>query len=150
MAGTSTPEPTVLSTERWLPHPPDAVYAAFADPAQLARWWGPEGFTNTFETFDFRPDGRWEFVMHGPAGGHYPNASVFRTLTPAALVVIEHVSPPPFTLSVHLAPDGEGTRLRWAQAFTDPALADRFRASVVPANEQNLDRLAALLGDRRA
>ena len=145
MATTPAPEPTVFATQRRLPHPPEAVYAAFSDGERLARWWGPAGFTNTFQTFDFRPGGRWEFVMHGPDGAHYPNASVFRALTPSALVVIEHVSPPHFTLTVTLAPAPGGTLLTWAQAFPDAAVAARVRAIVEPANEQNLDRLGAVL-----
>ena len=51
---------------------------------------------------------------------------------------------------MHLAPEAEGTRLRWAQAIADAAIADRLRALVVPSNEQNLDRLAALLRGERA
>jgi uncharacterized protein YndB with AHSA1/START domain len=34
---------------RVLNAPPEAVFGAFEDPALLARWWGPEGFRNTFE-----------------------------------------------------------------------------------------------------
>ena len=33
------------------------LFEAFRDPSQLARWWGPEGFANTFEEFDLRPGG---------------------------------------------------------------------------------------------
>ena len=137
--------PTVFETRRVLEHTPAAVYAAFADPDRLARWWGPRGFTNSFETFEFRTDGRWEFVMHGPDGAHYRNASVFRRLVPAEAVVIEHVSPPAFTLTVTLAPHAAGTLLSWAQAFPDPAVGARVRAVVEPANEENLDRLGAEL-----
>ena len=57
-----------LDTRRQLPYPPDAVYAAFAAPERLARWWGPDGFANTFERFDFAPGGAWVFTMHGPDG----------------------------------------------------------------------------------
>ena len=50
-----------LVTSRVIAAPRSRVYAAFADPAQLARWWGPAGFTNSFETFDLRPGGSWRF-----------------------------------------------------------------------------------------
>ena len=40
-----------------------------------ARWWGPDGFTNTITTFDLRPGGAWRFVMHGPDGTNYENAA---------------------------------------------------------------------------
>lgn len=137
--------PTVFRTERVFPHPPDAVYAAFADGDRLARWWGPRGFTNTFETFEFRPGGRWVFVMHGPDGSRHPNESAFRALDSGKRVQIEHMSAPHFTLTVTLEPTGSGTKLTWAQSFPDRDVAARLEPIVVPANEQNLDRLGAEL-----
>ena len=137
----------VVGTARMLPFAASRVFAAFGRAELLSRWWGPAGFTNTFQTFEFRPGGRWEFVMHGPDGARYPNASVFRALTRPALVVIEHVVPPHFTLTVTLEPAHDGTVLTWAQAFPDAAVAARVRAVVEPANEENLDRLAAVLAD---
>jgi uncharacterized protein YndB with AHSA1/START domain len=133
-----------LRTERFLPHPPEAIVAAFADPARLASWWGPAGFSNTFEVFEFRPGGRWDFVMHGPDGRDYPNRAEFQ-VTEADRIVIRHVNAPLFTLTVRLHPAAGGTRLEWQQAFDDPAVAEALRPICEPANEQNLDRLGALL-----
>jgi len=140
------PEATVR-TRRVLPHPPGAVFAAFARPELLARWWGPNGFTNTFEVFDFRAGGRWTFVMHGPDGSHHPNESVFEAVDEPSRVVIRHLSVPPFVLTVGLEADGGGTAVTWAQEFADPETAARLLALVGPANEQNLDRLQAVLAD---
>jgi len=137
----------VFRTQRTLPHPPEAVFRAFAEPERLARWWGPKGFTNTFEQFEFRPGGQWRFVMHGPDGTHYANESRFREVQAPSLIVIEHVAPPPFVLTVTLSARGDQTVLEWAQAFADAALGERLRHIVEPANEQNLDRLAAVLDD---
>lgn len=114
---TADSAPTVVRTQRVFPHSPEAVYAAFADGERLARWWGPRGFTNTFETFEFRPGGGWVFVMHGPDGGHHPNESIFRACDPDRRVQIEHLSPPHFTLTVTLELDAKGTKLTWAQSF---------------------------------
>ncbi|MFO0603076.1 MAG: SRPBCC family protein [Polyangiales bacterium] len=148
-----TPDPdpaAVLRTERVLAASPREVFAAFADPERLARWWGPAGFTNTFERFEFEPGGRWVFVMHGPNGASYPNESVFREIVPDARVVLEHVVAPRFVLTVTLTARGEGTHLTWAGAFESPALAAKLRPLSEPANEQVLDRLAALLAERSA
>ena len=134
-----------LHTTRLLPFAADVIYAAFETPDHLAAWWGPAGFTNTFEVFEFRPGGRWEFVMHGPDGSHYPNRSEFQVLEPAARVVIRHVNAPQFTLTVQLQPAQGGTRVDWTQTFDDPEVARAVRAICEPANEQNLDRLEALL-----
>lgn len=136
---------TTMQTARTLPHPPAAVYGAFASAPVLASWWGPDGFTNTFEVFEFRVGGRWQFVMHGPDGTAYPNESVFEALVPGARVVIRHVCAPLFTLTVELAPAAGGTQLRWTQVFDDPRTAQAVRPIVEPANEQNLDRLARAL-----
>jgi uncharacterized protein YndB with AHSA1/START domain len=134
-----------LSTERLFPASPRAIFAAFEQPEQLARWWGPSGFTNTFERFEFKPGGRWVFVMHGPNGADYPNESVFREIQPDTRIVIEHVVEPLFTLTVTLTPEDGRTHLTWVQEFETPEIAERLRPICDPANEQNLDRLQALL-----
>lgn len=134
-----------LRTERTLPYPPQAIYNAFASADLLATWWGPEGFTNTFETFDFTVGGRWVFVMHGPDGKSYANTSVFEALEPGQRVVIRHDCAPTFTLTVALAEVPGGTHLTWEQAFDDATTAQAVKAIVGPANEQNLDRLTRVL-----
>lgn len=134
-----------VSNERVFPASPREIFAAFEQPDRLARWWGPEGFTNTFERFEFRPGGRWVFVMHGPNGADYPNESVFREIQPDTRIVIEHVVEPWFRLTVTLAPRGDDTHLAWVQEFESPEVAARLRPLCAPANEQNLDRLQALL-----
>jgi len=138
---TTDKQNATLQTERIILNSPDIVYAAFSDPVSLAQWWGPQGFTNSFETFEFWAGGRWEFVMHGPDGHNYPNRSVFRELVFGEKLVIEHVSAPRFTLSVTLAPVADGTRIQWLQQFEDPNVADAVRHIAEPGNEQNLDRL---------
>lgn len=135
----------MFRTRRVLPHPPQQVFDAFATPELLARWWGPDGFTNTFEVFEFRVGGRWKFVMHGPNGAHFPNESVFLELEPPSTVVIHHLSGPRYTLRVTLETSAGGTAIEWAQEFEDAAVADRIRHIVEPANEQNLNRLQAVL-----
>jgi uncharacterized protein YndB with AHSA1/START domain len=136
---------TTFRTERTLPFTPEAVYNAFASADMLATWWGPEGFINEFETFEFIVGGRWTFVMVGPDGARYPNQSVFTELEPASRVVIRHDCEPFFTLSVQLTAVNAGTQLQWLQVFDDAHIAQAVKAIVEPANEQNLDRLTRVL-----
>jgi len=138
----------MLRTERTLPYAPQAVYDAFASAETLAAWWGPDGFTNTFETFVFEVGGRWTFVMHGPDGTNYPNTNVFVALEPGGLVVIRHDCAPYFTLTVRLSGVAGGTHLVWEQVFDDAKTAQAVARVVGTANEQNLDRLTRAL--RRA
>jgi uncharacterized protein YndB with AHSA1/START domain len=140
----------VLSTERELSDKPRDVFAAFEQPDRLAQWWGPNGFRNTFEQFEFTPGGRWVFVMHGPDGANYPNESVFREIKPDTKIVIDHVSQPRFTLTVTLTDRGDKTHLAWTQEFESPEVAAKLRPICEPANEQNLDRLQSLLASDRS
>jgi uncharacterized protein YndB with AHSA1/START domain len=132
-----------FETSREIPAPVEQVFAAISHPERLARWWGPAGFTNTFATCEFKTGGRWSFTMHGPNGANYPNESVFTEIAPPNKVVIQHTSEPKFTLTIVLTASTNGTMVYWSQAFADAVVAAKVRAVVVPANEQNLDRLAA-------
>ena len=136
---------TTFNTQRLLSATPSAVFNAIEDAHRLARWWGPAGFTNTFELFEFRNAGRWHFHMIGPDGTTYPNRSVFTLIEPDRQVVIDHVNQPHFQLKITLEPMNDGTLLHWSQHFADAHVAQAVAKIVTVANEQNLDRLAAEL-----
>ena len=134
-----------LQTSRTLPFTARDIYGAFASADLLSRWWGPEGFSNTFEIFEFTTGGRWKFMMHGPDGKDYPNESFFEELVPDSKIVIHHDCPPNFKLTVGLTPVSEGTHLTWVQVFEDAETAQAVKLRAGPANEQNIDRLSEVL-----
>ena len=134
-----------LVTSRLIDAPPARVFEAFADPTRLARWWGPDGFTSTFEEFDFRPGGRWRFVMHAPGGANYSNESVFAAVERPSRIVIRHESAPRFDLAIALEERSGQTLVGWRQVFPTAAECQRIAALAAHANEQNLDRLAAVV-----
>jgi len=138
-------EDRTLRTSRTLPFSPKEIYGAFASADLLALWWGPEGFSNTFEIFEFTAGGRWKFMMHGPDGSNYPNESFFEELVPDTKIVIHHDCPPNFKLTVQLTPVSEGTHLTWEQVFEDAETAKAVKQRAGPANEQNIDRLTRVL-----
>lgn len=134
---------STFTTSRDIPAAPAEVFAAIATPERLARWWGPAGFRNTFAVCEFRPGGRWSFVMHGPDGAHYQNDSLFAEIEAPTRVVIQHLSEPTFRLTITLTATAAGTRVAWVQALDSAEVAKRVQHIVIPANEQNLDRLTA-------
>jgi uncharacterized protein YndB with AHSA1/START domain len=138
-------EDRTMRTSRTLPFTPKEIYRAFASADLLALWWGPEGFSNTFEIFEFTEGGRWKFIMHGPDGNSYPNESFFKELVTDSKIVIHHDCPPHFTLTVRLTPVSEGTHLTWEQVFEDAETAKAVKQRVGSANEQNIDRLTHVL-----
>jgi len=131
------------TTERLIEAPRSTVYAAFSDPARLARWWGPNGFSSTFEQFDLRRGGRWKLTMHGPDGTDYPNESVFVDVVPDERVVIEHLSTHHFVLTITFTATGGSTLVGWRQVFDSIEHYERIADFVSRANEENLDRLEA-------
>lgn len=122
---------------------PARVWAAMSAPDRVARWWGPEGFTNTMHAFELHAGGTWSLTMHGPDGRDYPNESRFTRVVPAQTFEIEHISAPHFVLTVDLVPQGEHTLVRWRQTFDSVETYEKLVAIVSPANEQNLARLDA-------
>lgn len=144
-AKTQNRNDATFCSERVLPYAPDALFDAFARPELLAKWWGPDGFTNAFELFEFTSGGRWKYVMHGPNGATFQNESVFVEVQAPSRLVIQHVSKPRYLLTVAIAAHEAGTAITWTQTFEDAAVAARIRHIVEPANEQNLDRLEAVL-----
>jgi uncharacterized protein YndB with AHSA1/START domain len=144
-------DPHELVSSRLFPAPRAAVYRAFSDPQQLAQWWGPKGFRNTFTQFDLRPGGAWRFTMHGPDGTDYPNAKDFLEVQPEEHVSFRHAAGVHgFVMSIRFAEparNGE-TLVTWRMRFDSSEELAKLREIIAEKNEENLDRLAAHLSGR--
>ena len=135
-------------SERILPFAPAMVFATFADPTQLARWWGPAGFTNTIQEFDLRPGGAWRITMHGPGGMAYPNENQFLEVTPPSRLVFVHLGPMHrYWMTMTFAPETPGTHLTWHMQFETAAEIARIGDFIATANQENFDRLSAVLSE---
>ena len=80
---------TTFNTSLEIPATAEQVFSAISHPERLARWWGPAGFTNTFNICDFKNGGRWSLIMHGPDGKNYPNENVFAEIEPLRKIIIQ-------------------------------------------------------------
>ena len=150
MKNPGSPADREIVTRRVLEAPRERVFDAFADPNRLTRWWGPKGFTSTFNEFDLRPGGVWRFVLHGPNGADYQNESVFVEVVKPERIVFNHVSGPRFQMTLTLDPNsGTKTSITWRMVFETAAECAKVRVFAVDANEQNLDRLEAELARMR-
>jgi uncharacterized protein YndB with AHSA1/START domain len=138
----------IFQTERSYPFSSAQIFSAFEDPLQLAQWWGPKGFTNTFQTFEFKNNGLWEFIMHAPQGQNYINKCIFTLIELNKKIVIKHVVQPNFTLTIDLMSEGNRTKLIWTQEFDDSKVAESMRHIVINANEENLDKLNSNLQEK--
>ncbi len=143
---TTEPNPErEIMTSRTLNAAPETIFKAITTPELLAKWWGPKGFTNTFEEISIVPGGNWRFVMHGPDGGNYKNESIFEEITAPEKIVINHISNPKFWLTITLVPSEGKTLLTWTMLFLNAADLAKVKHIVVEANEENLDRLEEVL-----
>jgi hypothetical protein len=57
-------------------------FAAFSDPSELAKWWGPEGFTIPSLSFQARVGERYRIEMQPPQGDAFHLTGEFRAVDP--------------------------------------------------------------------
>ncbi len=73
-----------LEMMRVLPATRSVVFEAFSDPNELAKWWGPQGFTSPSMEFDPRVGGTYRIEMQPPEGDPFYLTGEFREVDPPA------------------------------------------------------------------
>jgi uncharacterized protein YndB with AHSA1/START domain len=143
-----------LTSTRTIDAPRAVVFKAWTDPKQLARWWGPNGFTNPVVELDVRPGGAIRVDMRGPDGTVYPMGGAFQEIVEPERIVFTSTAfadnkgePMLENLNtVTFAERGGRTELIWHEVVTKatPAAAGALEGMKEGTN-QSLDRLVKLL-----
>jgi uncharacterized protein YndB with AHSA1/START domain len=126
----------------------ELVFEAFTQVRHLSRWWGPEGFTTTTRSFEFRAGGEWDFVMHGPDGTDYQEWITWTEIVPPARIALLHGEsrddPNAFESVLTFEPDGEETRIVMHTVFPTKELRDEAveKYHAIEGGEQTLGNLA--------
>ena len=142
MSINSTQTDKEIVSSRILNAPITLVFRACSESFHLKNWWGPMGFTNTFEEFDFRPGGRWKFVMHGPDKGDYQNECIFSEIVPPKLITWDRLSKPLFRMEISLSDIAPGkTKFGFRMIFDTMDECNKIKVFAVDKNEENFDRL---------
>jgi uncharacterized protein YndB with AHSA1/START domain len=145
MQGENSSRREIIST-RVFDFPRESVFHAWSNPDLLAKWWGSDGFSNTFHEFDFTPAGNWKLTMHGPDGTDYPNESVFEEITKPERIVFTHLRPMhKFRGTAAFENSGERTKLVFSMLFDSLEQCEKVKSYVLEANEQNFERLEKVL-----
>lgn len=140
----------VIEISRVLDHPRERVWKAWADPAQVVKWWGPRGFSTTSDARDFRAGGTWKHVMIGPDGRRYPNSAVFLEVVEPERIVYRNggvaegeTQGVGFVSTVTFEDLGGKTRLTLRLVFDDAKMRDfaATRFGAVEGGKQTLARL---------
>ena len=114
---TSNTSDRELRINRVLDAPIALIWEVWTQPEHIAKWWGPNGFTNTITKMEMYPGGEWDLVMHGPDGTNYPNKSIVREVILHKKIVYEHVSSPKFVATIYFEEAGEKTSISWHMLF---------------------------------
>ncbi len=90
-----------LTITRLINAPRHRVWKAWTDPKQVAKWWGPKGFTIPVCEMDVRPGGKILIHMSG-FGMIAPMGGVFKEIVEPARLVFTSNAYTDATLSKHL------------------------------------------------
>ena len=82
---------TTLRLKRLIPSPPEALFALWVEPAQLLKWWAPDGYEPAVDILDTRPGGRWRLILRRPDGGAMATNGVFLIVEPPRRLVFTWV-----------------------------------------------------------
>lgn len=147
---TSRNKSNEITISRLYDAPVEDVWDAWTDPAQVAQWWGPRGFTLTIHEKDLRPGGVWNYTMHGPDGTDYPNKTRYFEVEEYAKLVYDHGGnddrAPLFRVTVLFSELGGKTKMDMTMALPTPEAADETRKFIKKAGgDSTWDRLAEYL-----
>ena len=67
--------------------PRELVWRVWTEPAHVAQWFGPRGFTTAVSASDLRAGGKWRYVMTGPDGAEYAFGGVYLEVVPREKLV---------------------------------------------------------------
>ena len=134
-----------IFTQRLLKFPQIKVFLAWSDPNHLKEWWGPKGFTNIFDVFEFRPGGSWKFTMKSPEGVEFKNKSEFIEIKKPQRIFFDHISAPQFKAEANFRPEGENTHLTYRMYFETPEDCAKVREFAQEGNKEMFERLETYL-----
>jgi uncharacterized protein YndB with AHSA1/START domain len=73
----------VLELKCVLGAPRERIFRALTEPAELAKWWGPHGFTTPEIEIDLRVSGVYRFAMQPPTGDLFHLTGEFLEIDPS-------------------------------------------------------------------
>lgn len=130
--------------------PVKLVWEAWTDPQQVAKWWGPRGFTLTTHSKDLRVGGHWHYTMHGPDGVDYPNKTIYYEVEKYSRLVYDHggndEQKPLFRVTVNFSESKGKTTMDMTMTLPTPEAATEMKKFIKKAGgNATWDRLAEYL-----
>ena len=151
MPDSATQSDRQIAIVRTFEAPPEQVFEAWVDPAQVAQWWGPECFETPADSvvIELRPGGRYDLLMVDTSSGNqYPVRQEILEVSVPELLVLRHEPMPEHGLleaimtRVEFHEQDGGTRV---EVSGGPYSAEMGPNAEAGWNQQ-LDKLVRLLG----
>jgi uncharacterized protein YndB with AHSA1/START domain len=139
----------VVTITRVFHAPRELVWNAWTEPGQLARWWGPRGWSTPVSnvTIDVRPGGVFRVLSLAEDGSEMPTEGVFRQVVEPERLVLEE----PAEDAWHEGATSEITLTDLGDGRTEMVLrstihtTDEARRQAEAGLTSAIDRLAELL-----
>lgn len=139
-----------LRLERLIPAPPELLFALWTEPAQIVRWWAPDGYEPLVHTLDVRPGGRWRIGLRRSDDSTATMSGVYRIVEPPRCLAFtwawedaKRARGPETEVTVSFEATPGGTRLvLLQQRFASTEARDRHDTGWSSA----FDRLAKIAG----
>lgn len=143
-------KPNEIYITRLYDAPVKLVWDAWTDPEQVAKWWGPRGFTLTTHSKDLKAGGHWKYTMHGPDGVDYPNNTKYYEVEKYSRLVYDHGGnddqPPLFRVTVQFTDIKGKTKMEMSMALPTAEAAVETKKFIKKAGgDSTWDRLAEYL-----
>lgn len=136
---TTDPEALTLTVVADFPAPVERLWAAFEDPRQLERFWGPPGYPATFDTYDLRPGGTSHYWMTSPQGERFHGHWEFEEVeAPRRIVVLDSFADSRGEVDTSL-PTG-----RMTLTFESTPTGSRFTAVSASPTAEALEQVLAM------
>src|SRR3954469_7256545 len=138
-----------IVVSRVIDAPRELVFEAFTEVRHLSQWWGPDGFTTTTRSFEFRVGGEWDFVMHGPDSTEYQEWISWTQIAVPERIALRHgefrCDPNAFESVLTFEPHGAATRIELRTVFPTRELHDEAveKYHAIEGGQQTLGNLAA-------
>jgi uncharacterized protein YndB with AHSA1/START domain len=157
---TTDPETLTMTLVAEFPVAVDRLWAAFADPRKLERFWGPPGYPATFADYDLRDGGTAHYWMTSPHGERYnarweftevdqPRRIVMRDLFADSAGQPDPAMPVSHT-TLSFEPTGDGSRFTVVSRFdTADDLEKVVAMGMAEGYEQAIAQLDVVLADLR-
>jgi uncharacterized protein YndB with AHSA1/START domain len=138
---TTDPEALTMTLTAEVAASVDRLWAAFTEPRQLERFWGPPGYPATFTAFDLSVGGRARYRMTSPKGEQYHGVWEFLEIDgPRSFTALDSFA----DADGHVLPDMPTSRMVFSFEPTDTGA--RLRNTTYFDSNEALEKIVAMGG----